>query len=43
MRFLALLILASFYVLRGFTPSINYVGSMGLAAGIVALLSTGSG
>ena len=40
--FLALLILASFYVLRGFSPSINYIGSMALASGIVALLSTGS-
>lgn len=40
--FLAVLILCSFYVLRGFTPSINYIGSMALASGLVALLSTGS-
>jgi translocon-associated protein subunit gamma len=40
--FLALLIFVSFYVLRGFSPSFNYIGSMGLSAGLVALLSTGS-
>ena len=40
--FLACLILFSFYILKGFSPAVNYVCSMTLAGGIVALLSTGS-
>merc|ERR1712226_644163 len=41
--FLAILIVCSFYILRSFSPVVNYVGAMSLAAGVVALLSTGSG
>ena len=40
--FLAILILLSFYILRGQSPTINYVASMGLASGLIALLSTGT-
>merc|ERR1712154_412755 len=40
--FLAILIVCSFYILRSFSPVVNYVGAMSMAAGIVALLSTGS-
>ena len=40
--FLAILIFASFYVLRGMSPTFNYMVSMGLASGIIALLSTGT-
>merc|ERR1712184_125737 len=40
--FLAILIICSFYIFKTFTPVVNYVGAMSLAAGIVALLSTGS-
>merc|ERR1712115_50794 len=31
-----------FYIFKSFSPVVNYVGAMGLAAGVVALLSTGS-
>merc|ERR1712029_261347 len=41
--FLAILIVCSFYIFKSFSPVVNYVGAMGLAAGVVALLSTGSG
>merc|ERR1711981_500194 len=41
--FLALIILASFYVLKGMTPQINYALSMGISSGLIALLSTGTG
>ncbi|XP_014250575.1 translocon-associated protein subunit gamma [Cimex lectularius] len=40
--FLALVIFISFYVLKTFSPSVNYVLSVGAAGGVIALLSTGS-
>merc|ERR1712228_128063 len=40
--FLAILIVCSFYIFRSFSPVVNYVGAMSMAAGVVALLSTGS-
>ncbi|XP_063239465.1 translocon-associated protein subunit gamma isoform X2 [Bacillus rossius redtenbacheri] len=40
--FLALVIFSSFYVLKAFTPAVNYVLSVGAAGGLLALLSTGS-
>ncbi|GLV45062.1 uncharacterized protein CBL_14365 [Carabus blaptoides fortunei] len=40
--FLAIVIFASFYVLRSFTPAVNYVLSVGSTAGLLALLSTGT-
>merc|ERR1712154_156254 len=40
--FLAILIICSFYIFKTFTPVVNYVGAMSMAAGVVALLSTGS-
>merc|ERR1712062_158613 len=41
--FLAILIVCSFYIFKSFSPVVKYVGAMGLAAGVVALLSTGTG
>ncbi|KAG5863172.1 hypothetical protein JTB14_025974 [Gonioctena quinquepunctata] len=40
--FLAIVILASFYLLPSFTPAVNYTVSIGTTAGFLALLSTGS-
>lgn len=40
--FVAIIIFASFYLLRSFSPSVNYVLSVGSTAGLLALLSTGS-
>ena len=40
--FLAILIFCSFYLLKGLSPHFNYIVSMGLASGFIALLSTGS-
>jgi len=40
--FLALIIFCSFYVLRSFTPTVNYIFSVGLSGGLLALLSTGT-
>jgi translocon-associated protein subunit gamma len=40
--FLAIVILASFYIFARTTPSVNYLLSIGGASGIIALLSTGS-
>ncbi|CAG9816769.1 unnamed protein product [Phaedon cochleariae] len=40
--FLAIVILASFYLLQSFTPAVNYTFSIGTTAGLLALLSTGS-
>merc|ERR1712221_10192 len=40
--YLFLMILASFYVLKTFGPTVNFTVSTGLAAGLVALFSTGS-
>lgn len=38
--FLTLIIIASFYILRSFSPSINYVLSMASAGGLLWLFST---
>jgi len=38
--FLVFVIVASFYVLRSFSPTLNYVLSMGTAGGLLALFST---
>jgi len=40
--FLALIIFCSFYILRSFTPTVNYVLSVTLSGGLLALLSTGT-
>lgn len=40
--YLAIVILASFYLLRSLTPAVNYAISIGTTAGLLALLSTGS-
>lgn len=40
--FLTILIFASFYLFRGLAPHFNYIVSMSVASGIIALLSTGS-
>lgn len=40
--FLAIVILTSFYILRSFTPALNYTVSIGVTSGLLALLSTGS-
>lgn len=40
--FLTILIIASFYVFRGLAPHFNYIVSMGVASGVIALLSTGT-
>jgi hypothetical protein len=40
--FLSILILVSFYILKNFSPHLNYILSMGLASGAIALLSTGT-
>jgi translocon-associated protein subunit gamma len=40
--FLVLIILASFYLLRSFSPVINYALTMGAASGLLALFSTSS-
>lgn len=40
--FLALVIFASFYLLRSFTPAFNYALSIGSTSALLALLSTGS-
>jgi len=40
--FLAIVILASTYVLRGVSPQLNYALSIGLSSGAIALLSTGT-
>ncbi|BES90311.1 Translocon-associated protein [Nesidiocoris tenuis] len=40
--FLALVIFISFYVLKTFSPALNYVLSIGIAGSILALLSTGT-
>lgn len=40
--FLAIVILASFYILCSLTPAVNYTLSIGATAGLLALLSTGS-
>nr|ALS04774.1 translocon-associated protein subunit gamma-like protein [Pseudodiaptomus poplesia] len=40
--FLAIVILASFYILNGTSPTVNYGLSIGAASGMIALLSTGT-
>ncbi|ELT92171.1 hypothetical protein CAPTEDRAFT_164311 [Capitella teleta] len=40
--FLTFVIVASFYVLRSFNPTFNYVLSMASAGGLLALFSTGT-
>jgi len=40
--FLALIIFSSFYILRSFSPTVNYVLSVSLSGGLLALLSTGT-
>ncbi|GIX90731.1 translocon-associated protein subunit gamma [Caerostris darwini] len=40
--YLMLIIILSFYCLRSFGPSINYVASVGAASGLLALFSTSS-
>ncbi len=40
--FLSILVFASFYVLKTLSPTFNYIASMGVAAGIIALVSTRS-
>jgi len=40
--YLLLIVVASFYVLRSFSPTANYVGSVGAASGLLALFSTSS-
>merc|ERR1711893_85654 len=38
--FLVFVIIASFYLLRSFSPTVNYVMSLGCAGGLLALFST---
>ncbi|CAF4903985.1 translocon-associated protein subunit gamma [Pieris napi] len=40
--FLTIVILSSFYLLRSFTPTVNYIVSLTAASGLLALLSTGT-
>ena len=40
--YLFIMIISSFYLLRSFEPAVNFSLSTGIAAGLVALLSTGS-
>ncbi|KAL0268821.1 UNVERIFIED_CONTAM: hypothetical protein PYX00_010634 [Menopon gallinae] len=40
--FLTVVILCSFYLLRSFSPLVNYILSIGCASGLIALLSTSS-
>ncbi|XP_046821917.1 translocon-associated protein subunit gamma [Vespa crabro] len=40
--FLAFVIVSSFYILRAFSPAVNYILSVGATSALLALLSTGS-
>ncbi|KAI5710900.1 hypothetical protein M8J76_009997 [Diaphorina citri] len=40
--FLAIVIFLSFYILKSFTPTFNYIFSLWISAGFLALLSTGT-
>ncbi|KMQ88864.1 translocon-associated protein subunit gamma-like protein [Lasius niger] len=40
--FLAFVIVSSFYILKTFTPAVNYILSVGVTSAVLALLSTGS-
>merc|ERR1719268_771762 len=40
--YLVLLIVVSFYILKNLNPAVNYIFSLGLSSGLIALLSTGT-
>ncbi|XP_014670708.1 PREDICTED: translocon-associated protein subunit gamma-like [Priapulus caudatus] len=40
--YLLLVLIASFYILRTMSPTVNYILSIGIASGILALFSTGT-
>ncbi|KAJ8787157.1 hypothetical protein J1605_000500 [Eschrichtius robustus] len=40
--FLVLVIVASFFILKNFNPTVNYILSISASSGLIALLSTGS-
>uniref|UniRef100_A0A2K5SDW5 Translocon-associated protein subunit gamma n=1 Tax=Cebus imitator TaxID=2715852 RepID=A0A2K5SDW5_CEBIM len=40
--FLVLIIVASFFILKNFNPTVNYILSISASSGLIALLSTGS-
>jgi len=40
--FLAVVIVLSFFFLKSFSPTVNYIFSLGLSSGLIALLSTGT-
>eukprot|EP00064_Thunnus_orientalis_P016090 superscaffoldBa00003112_g16153 len=40
--FLVLVIIASFFLLKNFNPTVNYILSISASSGLIALLSTGS-
>jgi len=40
--FLAFVIVSSFYILKTFTPAVNYILSVGVTSAFLALFSTGS-
>ncbi|XP_023589609.1 translocon-associated protein subunit gamma [Trichechus manatus latirostris] len=40
--FLFLVIVASFFILKNFNPTLNYILSISASSGLIALLSTGS-
>ncbi|KAM9056491.1 translocon-associated protein subunit gamma-like [Megaptera novaeangliae] len=40
--FLVLLIVASFFILKNFNPTVNYILSVSASSGLIALLSSGS-
>jgi len=40
--YLLLVLFLSFFILKSFDPSVNYVVSIGLAGGLLALFSTGT-
>uniref|UniRef100_A0A8C6FIJ1 Uncharacterized protein n=1 Tax=Moschus moschiferus TaxID=68415 RepID=A0A8C6FIJ1_MOSMO len=42
MPFLVLVIVASFFILKNFNPTVNYILSISASSGLIALLSTGS-
>ncbi|XP_018412537.1 PREDICTED: translocon-associated protein subunit gamma isoform X2 [Nanorana parkeri] len=40
--FLVVIIVASFFLLKNFNPTVNYILSLSVSSGLIALLSTGS-
>ncbi|KAB0405889.1 hypothetical protein E2I00_010038 [Balaenoptera physalus] len=40
--FLVLVIVASFFILKNFNPTVNYILSVSASSGLIALLSSGS-